>query len=82
MSLIKGQESETRILLIVELTGIKSKSQIDALTDHYCNGYPKALAARKNNVLPTNFSKSIKSMNKKASIVEKIKEDDWPSCNN
>lgn len=74
MSLLRGQESESRILLFIELTRIESKPQIDALTDHYCKGYPKSLAARKNNVLPTNFSKSIKSINRAARIVDKIIE--------
>jgi len=75
--LLIGQESKARIMLIIELTNIKSDNQIDALTDHYCRGYPKSMAAQLNDVLPTNFSKSIKSMNRAADIVEQIKELDW-----
>ena len=75
--LLIGQESKVRIMLIIKLTDITSDNQIDALTDHYCKGYAKGMAAQLNNVLPTNFSKSIKSMNKAADIVEQIKELDW-----
>ena len=74
MSLIIGHESSELITLLISLTNIKSENQIDALTDHFCKGYPKTLAAQLNDVLPTNFSKSIKSINRVAGIVDKINE--------
>lgn len=74
MSLITGQESKARIMLFIGLTNIRSNNQIDALTDHFCKGYSKSAAAQLNGVLPTNFSKSIKSMNRACGIVDKINE--------
>lgn len=70
----QGGESAERFELILSLTDIRSEAIIDALRDHLVNGWAAVTARTLNGVDKGNFSNALKAMNKKAAIVERVKE--------
>lgn len=75
--LIKGQESDKRLELLLQLTKISSEDIKAALYDHLVRGFEANQAALLNDVPQQNFVRAYKQVNKVASTVEKIKELDW-----
>ncbi|PAJ72163.1 hypothetical protein CJF42_22690 [Pseudoalteromonas sp. NBT06-2] len=77
MSLIPGAEKEEKILLLISLTSIKSEGIKTALIEYYVKGYCDSLVIGLNFISQSNFSRSLKTLNKVASTVNEIKDLDW-----
>jgi len=75
--LLPGHEPEDRVWLLLQLTSIESEEMISALKDHLVKGQSPAVASLEHGIDKSNFNRSLKRVNKKAQVVEKIKEIDW-----
>lgn len=74
--LIQGMESELRLSTLLGFTDIRSKPTIQALKDHLqANhlGLPDNLAAAKNGIELSNFSRALKRLNEIAEQYEALK---------
>ena len=72
--LFKGMQTQERFELLLSLTRIQSESVINALNDYLVRGMDKKTAAVANDVQMPNFSAALTKLERKAEIVEKIKE--------
>ena len=72
--LFKGMQTQERFELLLSLTRIQSESVIRALNDYLVRGMDKKAAAFANGVQMPNFSAALTKLERKAEIVEKIKE--------
>ena len=72
--LFKGMQSQERFELLLSLTRIQSESVISALNDYLVRGMDKKAAAVINGVEMPNLSAALTKLERKAAIVEKIKE--------
>lgn len=77
--LLPGHETEARLELIIQLTGIKSEQQIKAITKHLVHGWDEALVINVYSIDKSNFKRDLNKLEAKAEIVEKIKVLDWAS---
>ncbi len=75
--LLSGGESERRVDLLISLTKMDSENTISAIHDHLVKGYKDTDAAHLNDVKLPNFNRAMTRLNNVASIVEKIKNEDW-----
>ena len=73
--LLQGAETKERVELLLQLTSITSESAIDAILDYLVTGHTAKRASIINN--HDHLSRDLKVLNRKAGIVEKIKELDW-----
>lgn len=74
--LIRGMESELRLTTLLGFTDIRSKPTIQALKDHLqANPFalPDNLAAAKNGIELSNFSRALKRLNEVAEQYEALK---------
>lgn len=74
--LIQGGESELRITTLISWTSIRGTAVIQALKDHLqANhlGLSDVLAAAKNGIELSNFSRSLKRLNEVAEQYEQLK---------
>ena len=77
--LIQGGESELRITTLIGWTSIRSESVIQALRDHLQVNHlalPDHLAAAKNGMELSNFSKALSRLNEVAGEYERLKEEE------
>lgn len=74
--LIQGMESELRLTILLGFTDIRSKPTIQALRDHLQSNHlalPDNLAAAKNGIELSNFSRALKRLNDIAEQYERLK---------
>jgi len=71
--LVQGCESKERVELILSLTDIRSDMAIRCIIHYLVDGWPKKEVSK----VHDHFSRDIAIVNRKAGIVEKIKELDW-----
>lgn len=74
--LIQGGESEFRLITLLGWTDIRSKPTIQALKDHLQANHlalPDNLAAAKNGIEISNFSRALKRLNEVAEQYEVLK---------
>lgn len=75
--LVQGGQTNERFELLLQLTRITSENVIEALHDHLVKGMTTANAAAINNIELSSLVRSLKSLEKQASVVEQIKVIDW-----
>ena len=74
--LVQGMESELRLTTLLGFTDIRSKPTIQALRDHLQANHlalPDNLAAAKNGIELSNFSRALKRLNQVAEQYETLK---------
>lgn len=74
--LSQGMESELRLTTLLGFTDIRSKPTIQALKDHLQSNHldlPDKLAAAKNGIELSNFSRALRRLNEVAGQYEKLK---------
>ena len=74
--LVRGVESELRLTTLLGFTDIRSKPTIQALKDHLQTNHlalPDNLAAAKNGIELSNFSRALKRLNEVAEQYETLK---------
>lgn len=74
--LIQGMESELRLTTLLGFTDIRSKPTIQSLRDHLQANHlalPDNLAAAKNGIELSNFSRALKRLNEVAEQYEALK---------
>ena len=74
--LIQGMESELRLTTLLGFTDIRSKPTIQSLRDHLQANHlalPDNLAAAKNGIELSNFSRALKRLNEVAEQYEELK---------
>ena len=72
--LAQGQVSREYITILLEATKITSANKIAALMAHYVDNKPPVLAYGTAGVCQQGFYKSVRQLNKAASIVERALE--------
>ena len=75
-ALLKGHESEQRLLLLLSLTNIRSESMIKALKFCYVNGMDEKTAVMAASVTQSNFNRCVGVLTEVNMKIEKIKEYD------
>lgn len=75
--LIQGHESEVRLKLLFQLTNMRSESIKNAVVCHLSAGRSEKDAAFIHDIPRPNLSRAIAKLENVASIVERIKEEDW-----
>ena len=73
-NLIRGYESPEMVALLLQLTRIKSDTQIDAINDHLCRGHTVENSASMNDVKEQNLCRALATLDKYAGIIEEINE--------
>lgn len=76
--LLSGHESLERVMLLLDLTNVSSKPTVKALTKYLVNGMPAEQVCALYSIDKSNFNRTLKAVNAKAQVVERIKEIDWP----
>lgn len=74
--LVRGVESDFRLTTFLGFTDIRSKPTIQALKDHLQDNHlalPDNLAAAKNGIELSNFSRALKRLNEVAEQYENLK---------
>ena len=74
--LVRGVESDLRLTTLLSFTDIRSKPTIQALKDHLQANHlalPDNLAAAKNGIELSNFSRALKRLNQVAEQYETLK---------
>jgi hypothetical protein len=72
--LTQGGQTGERFVLLLGLTKISSPNIQDALHDYLVRGFSDAMAARLNDVKPSNFNRALASLEQAAATVEQIKQ--------
>ncbi len=75
--LLPGHEPAEKIHILVALTRMTSKPQIEALTEHYVNGLALERASIRFDTDLANLTRAQKRLEEVASLIEQVKEIDW-----